>query len=306
MYGVRLTWEALPPHVRDEVAAALGAPVVDAASQPGGFSPGTADRVLTADGRRAFVKAVSPEQNPDTPALHRREIEVLRTLSDQPEVPQLLHAHDDGHWVVLVIEDVEGRHPQLPWVAEELTAALAALRGLGASRAPTTWPRLEEELQAELSRWSVVAQDPPPDLDPWVEDRLDELHDLATRALPRLAGDAVVHTDVRADNLLVSADGRVRIVDWPWASRGVAWADPTCLLLNVRWAGDLDVRAHLPAILDLGAGPQDVLGLLAGITGFLTDAARRPAAAGLPTLRAFQAAQARAGTLLLRELWDTV
>ena len=54
---------------------------VEAVSQAGGFSPGTADRVGTAEGRRAFVKAVSTAHNPDTPGLNRREVGVLRSLA---------------------------------------------------------------------------------------------------------------------------------------------------------------------------------------------------------------------------------
>jgi hypothetical protein len=47
---VRITWHDLPAHVHAAVARILGGPVVRAASQAGGFSPGTADRV--AGGRR--------------------------------------------------------------------------------------------------------------------------------------------------------------------------------------------------------------------------------------------------------------
>lgn len=302
MYGVRLAWEELPAQVRDWVGVSLGSPVAQAVSQPGGFSPGTADRVRTVDGTRAFVKAVSPDQNPDTPSLHRREIEVLRTLTGVPAVPQLLASRDDGHWVVLVIEDVEGRHPQLPWTDDDLAAALGALHELRQVEAPGTWPALDEELAGEMGAWARLGQAPPDDLDPWLLARAADLHQLCTRTLPRMAGEAVAHTDVRADNILVQPDGQVRLVDWPWASRGAAWCDAALLLVNVRWAGDLDVRPHLPAILDLGAAHEDVLGLVAGLTGFFTEAARRPPAPGLPTLRPFQRQHAEAGAALLREL----
>lgn len=302
MFGVRLQWADLPERVTGAVAEALGAPVVEAVSQPGGFSPGTADRVRAANGARAFVKAVSAAQNPDTPGLHRREIEVLRTLAGVDAVPQLLAAHDDGEWVALVIEDVEGRHPQLPWTDDELAITLRVLLDLGQVTAPMTWPSLEEELVGELGAWARLHQAPPDDLDPWLRERTDQLADLCARTLPRMAGTSVAHTDLRADNLLVQPGGRVRVVDWPWATRGAAWCDAAMLLVNVRWSGDLDVRPHLPAIQELGATREDVLGLVAGLTGFCTEAARRPPAPGLPTLRQFQHEQALAGAALLREL----
>ena len=55
-----------------------GGEVVEAVSQTGGFSPGPAVRLRTSAGRRAFVKAVSAETNPDSPDMHRREAALLR------------------------------------------------------------------------------------------------------------------------------------------------------------------------------------------------------------------------------------
>lgn len=306
MHGRRILWQDLPAELRSWVGGVLGGPVVGATSQRGGFSPGTADRVLTDAGTRAFVKAVSPAQNEQTPDLHRREVDVLRSLADVPQVPRLLASYDDGHWVALVVEDVEGRHPHLPWTDEELASALRTLAGTARRGAPSAWPRLEEELVGEMTAWSRLreAGDPDPGLDPWLADHLGELDEISRTTLPRLAGPSVAHTDVRADNLLVQTGGTVRLVDWPWASRGAAWFDAATLLLNVRWSGDLDVRPHLPTVHDLGASHEDVLGVVAGLTGFFLEASRLPAAPGLPTLRAFQAAQGRAGARLLQELWD--
>lgn len=305
MYGVRLAWEDLPGQVRGWVEEVLGAPVARAVSQPGGFSPGSADRVVTTSGRRAFVKAVSDRPNPGTPALHRREIEVLRDLTDLPEVPRLLASEDDGEWVVLVVEDVEGRHPHLPWRQEEVDATLTTLRGLADRRAPGAWPALPEVLAEEMGACRRLGEAPDvlEALHPWLVQRMDELVELCDRTLPRLAGDRVCHLDVRADNLLVGADGRVRLVDWPWAARGAPWTDAASLLVNVRWGGDLDLRPHLDAVLDLGAEPEDVLGLVAGLAGLFTEAARTPPAPGLPTLREFQRQQAVAATRVLEELW---
>src|SRR5690349_10831175 len=109
--GVRIRWSDLPSSVRHAVEEILGGPVVEAVPQAGGFSPGTADRVRTADGRRAFVKAVSAALNKDSPGLHRQEARVTAALPTSAPTPRLLGMHDDGDWVALVLNDVEGRHP---------------------------------------------------------------------------------------------------------------------------------------------------------------------------------------------------
>lgn len=300
--GVRITWTDLPDHVRTSVEEIVGGRVVEARSQPGGFSPGTADRVRTEDGGRAFVKAASPAQNPRTPALHRREAEVCAALPQDAAVPALLGVHDDGEWVALVLEDVDGRHPATPWDAGELTAVLDTLAGLAERTTPTPLPHLPsatEHLADNFAGWRRIAADRPADLDPWVAARTDRLADLSEQAVAALAGDTLLHIDVRSDNLLVRPDRTVALVDWPWACTGPAWLDRFMLLVNVNLYGGHDVEAlldrHLP---DLDA--EVATAVLAGVLGYFVDVARRPPPPGLPTLRLFQRQQGDATLAWLR------
>lgn len=304
-FGTRLSWQELPAFVHAWAEEALGEPVVAAVSQPVGFSPGSADRVRTASGRRAFVKAVSTEQNPDTPGLHRREIDVLRSLAEDglDVAPPLLAHLDDEGWVALMTEEVQGQHPHAPWTGAELAATLEALMEVAGHRAPSSWPDLSAELSGMFSCWARLRDDPPVDRDPWVVEHLGMLDELSRRTAPRLSGDAIAHTDLRADNLLVEPGGRVRVIDWPWASRGAPWFDAASLLIDVWAVGEVDLGPHLPVIEALGASREDVLGVVAGLAGFLLDASRRPPAPGLPTLRAFQRSRGDAAVALVRHLW---
>jgi len=129
----RTAYEALPQAVRDAVDGLLGSAVVRASTQPGGWSPGAAARVVCADGTRAFVKAVSAESNAESPELHRREAVVTADLPAALGSPRLIGCWDDGTWVALVLEDVEGRQPVLP---DDLPAVLAALDRLAGVAAP--------------------------------------------------------------------------------------------------------------------------------------------------------------------------
>lgn len=101
--GVRICWPDLPEVVRVWVEEVIGGgAIICHQSQAGGFSPGTADRVMNVSGSRAFVKAVSPDQNEHTPNLHRREASIVAQLPQTGKTPQLLGHYDDGHWVALV------------------------------------------------------------------------------------------------------------------------------------------------------------------------------------------------------------
>jgi aminoglycoside phosphotransferase (APT) family kinase protein len=304
--GVRIGWTDLPLDVRGAVEAIVGGAVVEAVSQVGGFSPGTADRVRTVDGRRAFVKAVSPALNERSVELHRREARVTAALPARVPAPRLLGCYDDGEWVALVLEDIEGRHPATPWASEELDRVLTVLEDLAALLTPPPLPGVESAadfLAEHFAGWHRICADPPADLHPWAARHLDELRALADRGLAALTGDTLVHTDIRADNILLSPDGTVTIIDWPWACRGPAWLDTLLLLINSRLYGAHDTHTLLTKHAAVtGADPQDFIAVLTSIAGFFTDAARQPPPKGLPTVRAFQRAQADTVLSWLREI----
>src|SRR3954470_11253780 len=108
----RLRWKDLPLAVRVAAQSALGAPVASDLPQPGGFSPGLASRLVLADGRRVFSKAICAARNPRSPDLYRREIEVMKALPASAPAPRLRWSFDDGNWVMLVLDDVHGKMPE--------------------------------------------------------------------------------------------------------------------------------------------------------------------------------------------------
>jgi aminoglycoside phosphotransferase (APT) family kinase protein len=289
----RIGWRDLPPPVRERVETIIGGGPVEAArSQPGGFSPGTADRVRTRSGRRAFVKAVSPAVNEQSAVLARREMRVSAALPAHAPVPAMLGGFDDGDWVVLVLEDIDGAHPRTPWVTHEVDAAVTALRELAAALTPAPLdgvPTAAGQFAGDFTCWDKLAAAPPADLDPWLAARLPMLRRAAARGLAALGdGDTLTHSDIRADNLLVRPGGSVIVVDWPWAATGPAWFDRLLLGLNiVVTGGDPD-----PALA--GIDPLVVTDVIAGIAGFFEYACRQPDPPGIPTVRAFQRLQADA------------
>ncbi|WP_409485232.1 hypothetical protein [Arsenicicoccus dermatophilus] len=140
MPSPRISWPDVADQVRSWAERTLGSPVVRWHPQTGGWSPGTADRLVCADGTRAFLKAAHPGLNPLTPDFYRREIAVARLLGPAVPCAHLLDAHDDGEWVALLLEDVEGRHAQLPWRPDELAAILDALTRLATATTPVSIP----------------------------------------------------------------------------------------------------------------------------------------------------------------------
>ena len=274
--------------------------MIEARTQPGGFSPGVAARVTCADGARSFVKAASADVNPDAPRLHRREARVLADLDPliaggQLSVPRLRGTAELGPWFALVIDDVDGRQPELPWRDSELDRVLAAVDRLASALTPApvmTVPSVADYLGQDFTGWRTLSRTPGDDrIDPWSRSRLAELAVLEATWAARAAGQTLLHADIRADNLLLTSDGVV-IVDWPHACRGAAFADLVFFAPSVAMQGGPEPAAVLARSRTGREVPRAALAaVVCALAGYFTERSLRPPPPGLPTLRQFQAAQ---------------
>lgn len=332
--GVRVEWNSVPAPVRAGIEQICGSPVVSVRSQPGGFSPGVAARLQCADGSRWFVKAVSSAANPDSPAMHRREAQVLGSLdakiaSGALPAPRLRGTLDSGPWTALVMEDVEGRHPGLPWESADLAAVMSAVDQLADTLTPSPIEThgVAEYFAADFTGWRTLAAagDPGP-IDAWSRTRLRELADLEQQWPRHLAGDTLLHADIRADNLLLTSgrgdrdgpadDGErgdrgecgdrgddVVFVDWPHACVGAAFADVVFMAPCVTMQGG-PPPGELLSMTRAGRDADEaaVTAAVCAIAGYFTERSLRPAPPGLPTVRAFQAAQGEIARRWLRDL----
>lgn len=279
--AVRPGWRDLPADVRAGVETALGAAVVDAVSAGGGFTGGFASVLRAADGRRWFVKAADGAGMPVIAAAYRREARINAALPTGVPAPRVRWAGEVAGWAVVAADAVDGRMPALPWRAAELDAALTALARCadalavapdGLDLAPVT-----VELAHDFSAWRRVAGGVTTldGLDGFVVAHLDELAALEA-GWTAAAGTAVVHGDLRPDNIVIGTDGRAWVCDWNWPVLGAPWIDLVCLLPTVHASG-LDASAVLAAHpAGRNADPAAVDGVLAGLAGFFAEAGRNP------------------------------
>jgi hypothetical protein len=263
--------------------------------RPGGFSPG-ATAVLDCPGGAIFVKAVGTTLNPESPAFHRREAVISASLPEAPEFPRLLDVYDDGDWVALAFEAIEGRPPAHPWDADELRAAVRALDALHDALTPNPLPDAPsagDRLQPLFGGWAALASgsQPPDGLTAWAGRNLDRLADLESAWPDAVRGPTLLHCDMRSDNLLVTSSGVV-FVDWPHACVGAAIFDLVAWAPSVQLEGGPAPEELLT--LSRSTSPVDpalLAVLVAAFSGFLVRHSLQPPPPGLPTLRPFQAAQ---------------
>jgi hypothetical protein len=301
--GVRVNWEDLPPAVRQLIESRFGGSVVEAVTQRGGFSPGLAARVKLDDGRRFFVKAVSEAANPDTPHIHRSEARIVAALPASAPVPRFLWSFDEDGWVALCFEDVDGRHPSEPWTEGDLALVVATLRNMAVDLTPSPIATAETAsvaFELNINGWRR-AQDRGEDrLDAWCSKHLARLSELEARAPEAVEGETLLHFDIRADNLLIAGD-RVYVLDWPWARRGVAFVDWLAMAPSVAMQGGSSPEEFLKRFDLSGISDEAIDAALCSLAGFFVVGALEPPPPGLPTVRAFQAAQGVVAVRWLRE-----
>ncbi len=263
--------------------------------QVGGFSPGAAARLKASDGRRVFVKAFSPDLNPDAPDMYSAEAGVVVNLPASVPSPRLLWSYDEGPggWVMLVFEDIEGRNPTTPWKPDEIDRVVDALISLSTSLtpAPIGAGRSDDIFGRRICGWNLLQEEPWRALGRWSSHHLSRPAELERQAVKAGEGETLLHLDIRADNLLLTPD-RVYIVDWPHVGIGAPWVDFVFFAPSVAMQGGPDPDTLLlwhPAART--ADEDSVTAVIAAVAGFFTQRCLLPAPPGLPGLRAFQAAQ---------------
>ena len=297
--GVRISYAGVPPTVTRWVEETLGSAVVSYADQVGGMSPGCAARVVCADGTRAFVKAVGTDLNPHTPTLFRREIAVLALIGEHPLWARLQASYDDGDWVALVLEDVDGSHPDLADDAvmgrlleatDELGVVLGertagAAEGGGGTYDPglTSQRRIFQQFAAALE---ALADHPDAPVPAWA--RADAAAWAArTRTLSEEPMSALIHYDIRVDNLLQRPTGEIVFLDWGAAGIGPDWLDPLLARLERVDQDWFDSSLASSAAL-ARVGDEAVTTWLVGIGTHLAIRSVTTVDINLPTLQKFR------------------
>ncbi|MFI0486700.1 phosphotransferase [Actinomadura sp. 9N215] len=153
--------------------------------------------VVTGASGRTFVKAapkVSPDEDGRQVRALRREVAINPCV---PEfAPRLLWTVETGGWLAVGSEYVEGREADYSPGSPDLAALTEAIHHLQAIPCP------DPVVMRVERRWEALADDVSP-----------------------MAGNALLHTDLNPNNLLITADQCVYVVDWAFASRGAPWVE---------------------------------------------------------------------------------
>lgn len=186
-----------------------------------GFS---SDVTVLVDGEKGtfFVKAMRNRPGGRRDSLVR---EGLVNPFVRSVAPALVWETRSEEWLVLGFEAVEARSSDFLPGSPDLPEVVATVERIGEIGLPDVAREWTE------TRWDRFAAD--------------------SREAALFRGDALLYTDINPSNLMIG-DGTTWAVDWAWPTRGAAFIDPACLVLQLVAAGHDPAEAeawasHCPA-----------------------------------------------------------
>lgn len=253
------------------------APIVGWRPITRGYTPALRGIATLSDGSTAFVKLAT---NALTDQWLRAEHRVYSALPDAPFRPAVRAWRPDPVPALALTDLSAARWPPAwrPGDVDAVMATLDTVHGLDLPGLP--------DISLELAGgWAAVADDPAPFLalglvsPAWLSASLPEL--CAADASVSLAGDTVLHSDVRSDNLCLRRSGVCCLIDWNHTSRGAAWVDAAFWSASLRAEG--------------GPPPESLLGQVPGqaavVSGYFAARAGLPIIPQAPRVRAVQLQQ---------------
>jgi aminoglycoside phosphotransferase (APT) family kinase protein len=291
----RLGWTDLPERLRHDIEAILSAPVVAWSSQEEGFSPGMAARCSLADGRRVFIKALSADLVELSGRFYTHEITVNAALPAGAPNPTVRAVVDTDEGMAIVFDLVAGRVPADPWTDADLAVVIEAIDRLTLPPSDRL-PEFRHHLADDFRGWrNLRAAANGTDIEPWLDaSALRTVAEVEAGWMDLCPPTALVHGDLRADNLLIDADSQVWLVDWAHSSNGPPWLDLAGLIPSISMQGGPapdDIWAM--SRFSTEADPAAVDAYVTALAGYFTYEARKPPVPQIPMLRDFQEAQAR-------------
>lgn len=209
------------------------------------------DLIAVAEGERGrfFIKAMKnrPGGRRDQMVRERVINPYVRNLA-----PALLWSAEDGDWIVLGFEYVEGQGADFLPESPDLPRVVDLVNRIG----------------------EVTVPDPARQ---WRETRWDWWADEGAPVLFR--GDALLYTDINPSNFVFGED-RAWVVDWSWPTRGAAFIDPAMFVLQLVAAEHTPEAAEAwasgcPAWADADPEAVDAF-VIAYVRMLRHSAARRP------------------------------
>jgi hypothetical protein len=164
---------------------------------------------------RFFLKAVRNRPGGRRDSLVR---EGLINPHVQPICPAVLWQAENDDWITLGFETIDARPTDFTPGSPDLPAVVDILNQITGIDLPE------------------IAKD-------WIETRWDRFA-ATVEDVELFRGDTLLYTDIHENNLLIGDNNATWAVDWAWPTRGAAFVDPACLVVQLIAAGHTAQQAE--------------------------------------------------------------
>jgi aminoglycoside phosphotransferase (APT) family kinase protein len=307
-------WAGAPTELVGAIERIVGSPILEAQIVWGGFGPSATFVIKTKDGQKYFCKGAHPGQTQDGHNSLKREIEILTAFPELGSFSPKFHGDARaGSWHMFVMDYVEQTRQLPSWTNETFASViqlLAQFHSQMPSRAPSILSPREGKPSTNLCNptlgWRSLLITPEQraafltlfadetETASWLDEHIQDLADLETKA-PQMGGpQSWIHQDVRSDNILLKPNGDCLMVDWPFLGFGPILIDVAFFLPSVAGEGGGSPESGL-AQYEQASGHRfneaDIHIAAATVAGFFASRAGLPEIPGLPRLRWVQRLQ---------------
>jgi hypothetical protein len=318
----RPEWADLPPEVLSEIEKITGK-ILNAEIAWGGYSPSACFRATAADGGKYFIKGSHPGQTAHGAKALQQEINAYKTLKFLQELAPRFHGSisvgDEDDWRLGIWDMVDGQ-TALPWTVAKTQAVVDLLWRLHSSvmrgdvadlpdgresnhvsdffLGERLWKRFEREDDSNRQQHFAALFEDADAARHWLETHLPELIRLQSRMRAMTGPEGVVHFDLRSDNILFNPEFRAVIVDWTDTCWGQVLLDVVLFAQCVAAESGIPPQSIIKYYEDVSGHQyprEDILSVVATVTGYFADNAWRAVPQELPRLRWVQSICLQAG-----------
>ncbi|HXC55611.1 MAG TPA: aminoglycoside phosphotransferase family protein [Rhizomicrobium sp.] len=300
-------WADVPAGLRERIAALIGEPIAGGEIAWGGYGPTASFVLTTVSGARHFCKGTHPG---NTKEGHAAVLQECANLVRFAELARFGAGYrgmvEAGGWHLAVLEFVPRGAGVPPWTAHAVDQVFARIAEFHAATPvgarATLGDRSASDLLAKTQNWHSL-RDPAVRgrfialfedagaaaqwLDPHLDRLIARTHDGAALGGPQ----GWVHMDIRSDNMIFAADGRLLLVDWPVLSYGPQLLDVAFFLASLEAEGGPACAEGLrryEAAAGVTFADDDIGAAATIVAGFFAARAGEPEVAALPRLRGLQ------------------
>jgi aminoglycoside phosphotransferase (APT) family kinase protein len=301
-------WAEVPEQITDALQDLFKGSIQSAETVYGGYSASATFKLTLTDGRSFFIKGAHAGQSRFIQQSLAKETKVYDEICACREfAPRIIGNVKSSDWTFIAMEYLGNTEKAPPWTEDKLNEVLKRLAAFHAVEVDAPhWINDEVKPFGEPS-WRNISNDSekskglcslfkdPHAAKNWLENAAPRLIYSESQFPPTEHNHALLHCDIRSDNLLFCQEKRkVVFLDWSWLAIGSPLIDLSTFSVGVTGEGGPKPKTIFERYAELTGRPiaaSDRAACAAHFAGFFANGAHQPPFSDAPRIRWIQRLQ---------------